>query len=212
MRPVDTAALGAVAPSLGIGNPATVTQPVDFDDAVLQQVYDVSPIVRYGFDPIADGWRQVCFNLAMLTGIGIYNTTIPYASFVGTPAAPGIGKQGDTIWLYHLSAIVVASAAMADWKQAHARLVLPAAARFIESGVGQFETDLWYGNSANLFLVSTLKANARSLFPPALMQPRPMVPGAVVALTSEAVGAVGTLSLDCTFLCRALPPGVPPLP
>lgn len=46
MRPVDTDALGQIAKVLGIGNPATATSPVDFDDAVLQQVVDVLPTVR----------------------------------------------------------------------------------------------------------------------------------------------------------------------
>jgi len=46
MRPIDTDALDLIAPSLGIGNPATATLPVDFDDGNLQQVLDVGRIKR----------------------------------------------------------------------------------------------------------------------------------------------------------------------
>lgn len=41
MREVDTDALQLVAPALGIGNPATATLPVVFDDENLQQTLDV---------------------------------------------------------------------------------------------------------------------------------------------------------------------------
>lgn len=46
MRVVDTDALAGVASALGIGAPATVTEAVQFDDSVLQQVLDVAPLLR----------------------------------------------------------------------------------------------------------------------------------------------------------------------
>ena len=46
MREIDTDALAAVLPSLGIGNPGTATRSADFDDEVLQQTLDVNPLVR----------------------------------------------------------------------------------------------------------------------------------------------------------------------
>lgn len=46
MRPIDTDALELVAPALGVGNPATATRPVDFDDENLQQVLDVGRLIR----------------------------------------------------------------------------------------------------------------------------------------------------------------------
>lgn len=46
MRQVTTNALEAVAAALGIGAPVTATEPVDFDDGVLQQVFDVAALVR----------------------------------------------------------------------------------------------------------------------------------------------------------------------
>lgn len=52
MRPVDTDALRAVGPSLGIGNPGTATQMVQFDDGILQQVLDVTPLVRRSRVPV----------------------------------------------------------------------------------------------------------------------------------------------------------------
>lgn len=54
MREIDTQALIDVAPSLGIGNPATATGQVLFDDENLQQVLEVSAFVRRAQAP-ADG-------------------------------------------------------------------------------------------------------------------------------------------------------------
>lgn len=48
MREVDTDALQEVAPSLGVGNPATATRPVLFDDENLQQALVVNDLIRRG--------------------------------------------------------------------------------------------------------------------------------------------------------------------
>lgn len=45
MREVDTDALLRVAPFLGVGNPATATRQVVFDDENLQQMLDVYPLI-----------------------------------------------------------------------------------------------------------------------------------------------------------------------
>lgn len=45
MREVDTDALLGVAPFLKVGNPATATRQVVFDDENLQQVLDVTPLI-----------------------------------------------------------------------------------------------------------------------------------------------------------------------
>lgn len=46
MREIDTDALRLVAPTLGVGNPATATRGVLFDDENLQQVMEVTPEIR----------------------------------------------------------------------------------------------------------------------------------------------------------------------
>jgi hypothetical protein len=62
VRPVDTDALRLVSPALGIGNPSTAVQPVTFDDANLQQVIDVLPLVRRGRVPVGST-GLFCFQL-----------------------------------------------------------------------------------------------------------------------------------------------------
>lgn len=52
MREIDTDALRAVLPSLGIGNPGTATRPATFDDENVQQVLDVSGLIRRGRAPV----------------------------------------------------------------------------------------------------------------------------------------------------------------
>jgi hypothetical protein len=46
VREIDTDALAAVMPSLGIGNPGTATRSAMFDDENLQQMLDINPLVR----------------------------------------------------------------------------------------------------------------------------------------------------------------------
>lgn len=46
MRELDTSALLSVMPALGIGNPATATRQVLFDDENLQQVFDATKFAR----------------------------------------------------------------------------------------------------------------------------------------------------------------------
>lgn len=55
MREIDTNALTRVARVLGVGNPATAVSPVDFDDGVLQQVLEVSAMIRRARAPLGDG-------------------------------------------------------------------------------------------------------------------------------------------------------------
>ena len=55
MRDIDTDALSSVATTLGVGNPATATRAVIFDDDHLQQTFDVTRAVRRGRAPGVEG-------------------------------------------------------------------------------------------------------------------------------------------------------------
>jgi hypothetical protein len=78
VRKIDTDALSAVAPALGVGAPGTATEDVDFDDGVLQQVLEVAPLVRRG--------RTIGLSTGIWTG-----------AFVHVHAAGGASVIGQTI-------------------------------------------------------------------------------------------------------------------
>lgn len=83
MREVDSPALSTVLRALGIGSPSTATAPVTFDDDNLQQVLDVTPMVRRGGSLAASIGGEGLFGLNMSTthaGAGAEIVTVdPYA-------------------------------------------------------------------------------------------------------------------------------------
>lgn len=92
MRKVDTDALRFVLPSLGIGNPATATEAVDFDDENLQQAVDISRILP-GLG-LEDGWVSIFLGTTHVASGSDDVSTDPYSvvEFLGG------STERDRIW------------------------------------------------------------------------------------------------------------------
>lgn len=104
MRDIDSDALRLVAQALGVGNPVTAVQQVQFDDGVLQQVLDVAALVRRAgtIAPSAGLWTVNIINShnsanAVSTTIDPYNLT---GAGNGYPVP--IGPELD-VWLCDVS-------------------------------------------------------------------------------------------------------------
>lgn len=99
MREIDTNALELVAPSLGVGNPATVTSQVLFDDATLQQALVVNQLsmraraIEYSAElvniHIADG--------GLNTEVDFYNLTPGVTARLSYPTPDDMKKLD--VWL-----------------------------------------------------------------------------------------------------------------
>lgn len=107
MRSVDTDALRAVAPALGLGNPVTATEDVVLDDDVLQQSLDVSRLVRRGRSPGQSTGLFTVRALTSNTGGGTIdfdpyrNTSTAVPAFGDWPPVPFLAEHD--VWLMGVS-------------------------------------------------------------------------------------------------------------
>lgn len=92
MRKIDTKALSLVSPSMGVGNPATVTAPVEFEDGILQQSFGVADLIRRAMAPGAPDtegyWGLIMTNVHAGAGTEV-NTLDPYDVAAPAPDYPG---------------------------------------------------------------------------------------------------------------------------
>lgn len=204
MRQIDTAALAAVARSLGVGNPATATQAVEFDDDNLQQSLDVGPTVRYAAALKGpDGWMQG--NMQMLaTGVAYHSTTVNIFDLFDLPDDQS--RRG-TLWVYGISLFLDTSIGFLDYGQALLQASLTPSGRFgAAAGPQSILLSAW-DSSTGPFGISATDGWA---FPAWQHQfPVALPAGTSMFFVGENVGAAGNVSYELSVLARLTPPGVP---
>lgn len=120
MREVDSGALSLVEPTLGIGRPASLTAPTDFDTNVLQQVFDVSKSIRRGVSPaLAEGiWSMAWLHEHGAAPETLESRLLAYDSPGGECASgtsafgsgwPRPVPRGMDVWLLWANAYVIGS-------------------------------------------------------------------------------------------------------
>lgn len=190
-----------------LGIPGQQTAPLTVDlELPTQTVVDIGQVARYGAGArstvSADGWQLPSLTMAMLTGIGFYNTSWPIRTQLGA-------RADENVWVYNLTVEIVASAALADWNVSQIHLIAPEAVRIggARSAIPLFVATTLDGYSA---LAGFARPQA------AYQQPFPLpvcVPnGAQLFVNTHLDAAAGTVTAHAIAWARVLPAGVPPLP
>lgn len=201
MRQVDTDALGGVAGALGIANPATVTQPVDFDDGVLQQVLDVSRMLPSGQPN--DGIVSVSLVNTHVANGNLFQTFDPYTEIV---EARSLQAQNFRCWFMRAELLDEVNPADGNIKQSAIGLRI--------RGIDMQEiratsfADMPLNNGGT-------QAPATATTPPDRREadPQIMLPGGdLVLMSSEAenIAAAGPCSARFSFLIWVGPKGLNP--
>ena len=203
MREVDTSVLTGIARALGIGNPATATLPVNFDDDNLQQAFDVGALIRYHAArrfQVADGWATVNFSHAV-AGAGFDQTVVTIDENLSEV------QEGDIFWAYSASVVVVGTLANID------NCIVTAnntGATRITPAVFPGPVVLLHGRNARSWSSATVGLINPETGPPLFRSPTPVAFGGTLQLDTESAGIL--TSVTCSVLGRVLPAGVPPFP
>lgn len=212
MRSVDTAALEAVARSLGVGNPATATADVEFDDAHLQQTYDVGPLIRNRSarqvgSPRADGFFTFTVEENQV-GAG---TGQAGGSVHDVLLANGLIEAADIVWVYDVTAYI-STTALTDFLSTVFRIELGANNQLgpgNSTGHVLFTGDDYPGGSSsqNVIPITATTGYVRNTSPN--LGPWPMGPEA--SWDGWVNVAAGSCVIEWNLLCRVFPAGVPPI-
>lgn len=206
MRPVDSPALSAVARALGIQNPSTATELLEFDDGNLQQTLDVDPIVRQSASRLSgqnSGWLELQVRLTLTAGAGFKSTS----QTISNVAIPAMAER-DVLWIYSVD-MDIQGPVVTDVSLAYLFASQPAIAAIqgtpIAATVAFGSNAIAYGATSGKILTS--------LHPPAdHVLPYPVGDGGSLSMIALLGGAAGATTLDYTILCRILPENVPPPP
>jgi hypothetical protein len=212
MRDVDTQALDAVARALGVGNPATATQAVAFDDDNLQQAFDVGDLIRYAsadrFPGLADGWQIASRTLPTAAATAFQN--LAWDIFTDLGADPD--KQ--VVWVYDVQLFC-------DFKTATLNTdFLGCVMNFqapddMQVGPAGFASQVLMviadgtnpANDRTMISATTAFMNERN---PKNLKPIPLYGGGNILLSLGLDAAAPTMDLTPILTVRVLPKGVPP--
>lgn len=200
MRELDTQALELVAPALGVGNPATATQPAVLDDANLQQSLEVGPLVRRARAP---GGFQGGVYMWQLTqshaGVGSLTNDIDFydpGSFAAASSGYPAEKQIRGLDCYLAGPITGGTNAPANISRVSVRLEFPAVWNCGLDDLGQIDLPILENDGTviaganHLVWLGQGSANSWCAYPPILRLPNP---GALEMLSTVTAAADITL-------------------
>lgn len=210
MREIDTDALLAVAPALGVGNPASATRQVVFDDENLQQAISVNELVRRARAGFGAGiWQASIISDHVAAGT-VTDDLDPYNAADMAGAYRALVDQGHDVW-------ALTSRLSIDVSTDFLAAVLQIKPRTNEMGVRN--TIAATGTSAPIILgswdsvlatFSATTATVSSSADPRLIQPvhiRRISRGQVLSLASES-GGVAAFEAHCRVALGVFPAGL----
>lgn len=209
MREVDSRALSLVAGALGVGNPATAVEQVNFDDGVLQQVFDTRPLVPgFGLEDGFFGATQTHQHVAT----GVLRNELDIYARIESPTG-GLDFQADRnragVWILSVAAWAEDTGETVD--EVQAGLTIPATATSPFPGATHEHLLLRaVGSSASRaltaggFLFCPNDIDSAQLFP--IFVPRV----AALALMTAVTIAANPTDMRVAWLLWAGPRGMPP--